>query len=112
MLNSSLKSRFADVRVLTRVSALFGPLEDYIVYAQIGHGYFSNLLTGTEIAYAYFYELVVDVVVAALSADALIGVGSSGVSQLIAQYMGHARRVDSNALAVWEEDVLGVTWRP
>jgi hypothetical protein len=112
MLNISLKSRFADVRVLTRVSAFFGPSEDYNVYAQIGHGYFSNLLTGTEMAYAYFFELVVVIVVAALSADALIGVGSSGVSQLISQYMRYARRMDANALAVWEVDVLGISWTP
>ena len=57
-------------------------------------------------AHRYYTAGVVDTLVAARLGDYLIGVGSSGVSQLAAQLMGGARRADGNAFAVWQEDAL------
>jgi hypothetical protein len=61
---------------------------------------------GDEPMYSFHAQLLADVYVAGRHADYLIGCGSSGVSQLIAQLMGHRFRRDSNWLALWEEDYL------
>ena len=41
-------------------------------------------------------------------ADVLVGVGTSGVSQLIAQMIGGRNRVDGNALSLWQEDMQAI----
>lgn len=108
VLSSSLPG--ATLRPLSRVQDILQTHDDYLAYAKLGHRYVSDVLVARAPAraYAYFSELIVDILVASKLSRALIGVGSSGVSQLVAQYMGAHNRVDANALAVWKEDVLGI----
>lgn len=97
------------IEVLSRVSTMFGgPLDDYKLYAQLGHQYVSDVMSknSPEKAFGYFTALVVDILAASSLSDSLIGMGSSGVSQLVSQYMGAAHLVDANALAIWQEDVV------
>lgn len=114
VLERELKDRPIRVIVLTRMDDFFERAEEYERYARMGHSYLLNDVqrNSPEKAYSYFREAVVDIVCAAASSNALVGVGSSGVSQLVAQYMGHAHRMDANAMALWQEDFLGVVWRP
>jgi len=117
---------------VTRVKDLFlkGSGADYSQYRTWGHRYFlhravvtsaaaangaaaSNLTKvpagpSTELMFGYYDSAVIDALVAAQASDYLIGVGSSGVSQLIAQWMGSARGADGNAFAVWQEDVAAL----
>lgn len=101
-------SKRVDLYAPTRVSELFGPNDDYPSYTRMGHRYFSERVARADPIKAYFYfaNTVVDIYVAAALSDALIGIGSSGVSQLVSQLIGHARGVDANAVALWQEDML------
>jgi hypothetical protein len=55
--------------------------------------------------YDYYKTVIVDVWTAVSTADYFVGVGTSGVSQLIAQLIGSRRRADGNAFALWQEDL-------
>lgn len=89
--------------VLTRVSDYFTSHEAYESYQTIGHGYFRQ--HEIDHKYDYYASVVVDAVIAS-NARILIGVGSSGVSQLISQYIGFRHKVDANAFAIWQEDMV------
>lgn len=111
-LRHAKRSHDVELRVLSRVSTMFGPLDDYQLYVQLGHRYMSEVMSrrAPDTAFGYFAGLIVDILAASQMSDILIGAGSSGVSQLIAQYLGAGRMTDANALAIWQEDVIcGVT---
>jgi hypothetical protein len=108
VLKTALRSRGIKIFVLTRLSSFFERADQYKMYARIGHSYLSSHLC-TDKAFEYFRHVVIDIVCAALTSDVLIGVGSSGVSQLVAQYMGYAHGVEANAVALWQEDVLRIS---
>jgi hypothetical protein len=99
-----------DVKPVSRLNetGTFISTEEYDIYRVQGHTYFEQhvLLHDPDRAYAYAREVIVEIVAASLASDYLMGVGSSGVSQILAQYIGAKRRVDANALAVWQEDML------
>lgn len=100
-----------DVKPISRTRNLFSSQAEYDVYRQKGHFHVRDYF-GTrnpEMAHAYVREVFVDIQTAALAAEYLIGPGSSGVSQLLAQYIGARARVDANAVALWQEDILGMT---
>lgn len=100
-----------DIKQVSQIQALFTSQEEYEAYRLQGHEFFTRSQIATRNparAYAYVRDVLVDVLAVAKAGDYLIGVGSSGVSQLVAQYIGGSRRADSNAFAVWQEDVLGV----
>lgn len=83
----------------------------YDAYAKHGHEYFVKLAASSKsqerrLAFEYFRSGIVDAIVASRSAKALIGMGGSGLSQLVAQYMGFHRHVDANAFVVWQEDMM------
>ena len=89
------------MRTLSNISKLLHSDEERQEYNRRGHKFF----TGTsERTFEYSASVFVDVV-AASRADILIGVGGSGVSQLIAQRIGGQKRVDGNALSLWQEDL-------
>lgn len=106
---NSVRSRLGsshDVALVSQLRSLFTP-EEYKEYRKSGHDYVQSLtLRDPARVYTYFDAVVVDILVAVQSSDYLIGVGSSGVSQLIAQYMGARHMADGNAFAVWQEDIL------
>jgi hypothetical protein len=98
-----------DIKQVSQIQALFRTQQEYEEYRLKGHEFFTRGKMATESparTYGYIRDVLVDVLVAAKASDYLIGVGSSGVSQLLAQYMGAARRADANAFAIWEEDVM------
>jgi hypothetical protein len=99
-----------DVKPVSHLHEIFESEEDYNIYRTKGHVYLEIevALRDPERAYAYSREVVIDIVTASLAADYLLGVGSSGVSQILAQYMGAERQVDANAIAIWQEDILMV----
>jgi hypothetical protein len=114
LLEDALKHRDVKLIVSSLVSDFFKNNDDYKLYSQVGHSFVSGVMlkTSPENAFAYFRQVVVDIICAAALSDLLIGLGSSGVSQLLAQYMGHSHRVDPNAIALWQEDLLGLSWPP
>ena len=90
-----------NVRTLSNISKLLHSDEERQEYNRRGHKFF----TGTsERTFEYSASVFVDIV-AASRADMLIGMGGSGVSQLIAQRIGGRERADGNALSLWEEDL-------
>lgn len=94
------------VHAISRIDQHFVSSAQHDNYKKRGHEYVHTFLTqDPDFVYAYFREVIVDVLAALCRAEYLIGVGSSGVSQLLSQYMGAVRHVDSNAMAVWQEDV-------
>lgn len=99
------------IEPVSRIESLFkdsstADLEDY---SKKGHFYVRKYLAqDPAFVFAYYREVFVDILVAVYRAEYLIGVGSSGVSQYLAQSMGAVRRVDGNALAIWQEDVLEI----
>ena len=93
-----------DVRTLSNISALLKRDYERRKYARYGHSYFTTKNIDLPRLYKYHASVFVDIV-AASRADALIGVGGSGVSQLIAQKIGGRERVDGNALTLWQEDL-------
>lgn len=101
-----------EVKPVSRISAMFGPnLTAYDTYARMGHNYFARLASSPVpgdrgSAFHYFQSTIVDAIVASRAANMLIGMGSSGLSQLVSQYMGFYRHVDCNAFAIWQEDVV------
>lgn len=98
-----------EVKPISRMRSLFSSQADYDVYRKKGHFHVRDYFGSRDpaMAHAYVREVFVDIHTAALAAEFLIGPGSSGVSQLLAQYMGARMRVDANAVAMWQEDVLG-----
>jgi hypothetical protein len=96
------------VKPVSQLRALFTSRQEYETYRAKGHIYFELevLQRDPDRSFAYAKEVVIDILTASKAAQYLVGVGSSGVSQLLAQYMGAERRVDANALAIWQEDVL------
>jgi hypothetical protein len=99
-----------DVKPVSRLQGVFASEMDYQIYRKRGHAYFEQEVAqrDPQRAYAYSREVVIDIVTASLAADYLLGVGSSGVSQVLAQFIGADRKVDANAIAIWQEDVLMV----
>jgi hypothetical protein len=105
-LQASLGDTYDLIRV-SQVHTFFHSKEEYEIYRHIGHAYMlDRALDDPEQAYAYYDAVLIDVFAAAEAADYLIGVGSSGVSQLLAQLLGAKRRADGNAFTVWQEDVV------
>ena len=90
-----------NVRTLSNISKLLHSDEERQEYSRIGHKFFGGANART---YEYHASVFVDVV-AASRADMLIGVGGSGVSQLIAQRIGGENGADGNALSLWQEDL-------
>lgn len=106
---ASLLGNGYDLIPVSRLRSLFGSDKQYEAYRQQGHKLLLELgRDNPQMAYDYFSTVIVDAIVASTSSDYLIGVGSSGVSQLVAQLMGSSRMCDGNAFAVWQEDVLGL----
>jgi hypothetical protein len=64
-----------------------------------------------SLMFNFHAQLVVDVLFAAKHGDYLLGCGGSGVSQLIAQLLGHRERIDGSWLSLWEEDFLEMETR-
>lgn len=98
-----------DIKQVSQIQALFRTPEEYDEYRLKGHEFFTRGKIATDSparTYGYIRDVLVDILVAAKASDYVIGVGSSGVSQMLAQYMGAARRADANAFAIWEEDVM------
>ena len=93
-----------NVRTLCNISKLLHTDAERKAYSTLGHKFFRAPSART---YEYHSSVFVDII-AASRADVLIGVGGSGVSQLIAQRMGGRERVDGNALALWQEDLSKV----
>lgn len=105
-LQGTLGDTYDIVRV-SQVHTLFHSKEEYEIYRHIGHEYMLNKTRDDpEQAYAYYDAVLIDVYAAAEAADYLIGVGTSGVSQLLSQLLGSKRRADGNAFTVWQEDVF------
>lgn len=114
LLKSKFEKKNLRIEMISSTSSLFrnGPLSLYNTYAAMGHSYFvqqaaSPLQEERAAAFAYFRATIVDAL-AASHARIFIGMGSSGLSQLVSQYIGYSRRVDANALVIWQEDVMGV----
>lgn len=81
---------------------------DYAAYLQQGHSFMEGreiLDKDPQAVYDYYASVVVDVVAASNNSDYLVGMGSSGVSQWIAQRIGGRRRIEGNALSLWQEDL-------
>jgi hypothetical protein len=103
------------IEVVSRVSEHFGGdlSDEYNLYTKIGHNYFKRRANnqqdrfGAGRAFDYYKTVIVDANVAA-HAQFMIGMGSSGVSQYVAQLIGFKHRADSNALAMWQEDLNDV----
>jgi len=98
------------VKLISRVRDLFPSQAEYEIYRKKGHFHVRDYFGARDpaMALAYSQEVFVDIETAARTADYVIGPGSSGVSQLVAQYIGARRRMDANAVALWQEDVLRV----
>jgi hypothetical protein len=90
-----------EIKTVTQMRSFFTTLWDYKTYAKIGHQYFSG---DPDVGFLYYEATVVDALVASY-AGTLIGMGSSGFSQLVSQYIGFRHQADANAFAIWQEDV-------
>ena len=96
------------VHGLSNIEMLFQDEIDYNRYKVEGHRFVDTILSkDPEAVYSYHASVLVDAWAAAHHSDFLIGVGSSGVSQLIAQWMGARWHVDGNMLSLWQEDFVG-----
>lgn len=105
-LGASLGDTYELIRV-SQVHTLFHTEEEYEIYRRKGHEFMIDKTdSDPDLAYAYYDAVLIDVYAAAEAADYLIGVGTSGVSQLLSQLIGAKRRADGNAFTVWQEDVL------
>ena len=106
-LQRHLGPKFA-VHMLTDISKLLRSDEEREEYLRRGHKFFSGSPSKVKKmatrAFEYHASVFVDIL-AASRADVLVGVGASGVSQLIAQMIGGRERVDGNALSLWQEDI-------
>ena len=91
------------VHTLSNVSTLLHTDPERDQYNELGHRV-DFFRVSSPRAHNYHASVFVDVV-AASQADMLIGSGSSGVSQFIAQIIGARNRVDGNALTLWQEDL-------
>lgn len=100
---------------ISDIRSMFGSPREYDAYRSRGHEYvLAALSTATPRSlmrsrkpdhYRYFSSVIVDAWIASLAADYLIGVGTSGVSQLVAQWLGARMHADGNGFAVWQEDL-------
>jgi hypothetical protein len=113
MLTAELEGRF-DIDLLSQISGMLAPsLAWYDTYETKGHENFVKLASSKKlqdrgIAFKYFQSAIVDAIVASHASNAFIGMGSSGLSQLVSQYIGFRRHVDANAFVVWQEDVMHI----
>ena len=110
-LQRHLGSNF-NVRMLTDISKLLHSDKEREEYSKRGHKFFSGspskVKSMASRIFSYHASVFVDIL-AASRADILIGVGASGVSQLIAQMIGGRERVDGNALSLWQEDIQSLS---
>jgi len=93
---------------LSDVQAFFREGKDYQGYLKDGHAYMEKqeiFDKDPQAVYDYYESVIVDAMAAGLQADYLIGMGCSGVSQLIAQWIGSRERTEGNALSLWQEDL-------
>ena len=96
-----------NVLPITNVKDFFQNIEDYQTYRKKGHTFVDTLYSkDPKAVFAYHSSVLVDSLAAASWCDFLIGVGTSGVSQLIAQLMGARRHMDGNLLSLWQEDLM------
>lgn len=97
------------VHGLSDLKTFFKSEADYRRYLTRGHTFMTNRAMWNKDPQAvqdYFAAVIVDAVAAGLRADYLIGMGSSGVSQLIGQWIGGRHRTEGNALSLWQEDLV------
>lgn len=73
-------------------------------YEASGHDKIKHLLKGDDV-YAFYDTVLIDALIAAKVAWYLIGVGTSGVSQLVAQWMASMEGIEGNLLTLWQEQV-------
>ena len=93
---------------LSDVQTFFREGKDYQGYLKDGHVYLEDqemFDKDPQAVYDYYESVIVDAMAAGLRADYLIGMGCSGVSQLIAQWIGSRVRTEGNALSLWQEDL-------
>ena len=90
-----------NVHTLSNISKLLHTDAERKEYNKIGHKFFSSPSPRT---FEYHASVFVDIA-AASQADMLIGVGGSGVSQIIAQMIGGKKRADGNVFSLWQEDL-------
>jgi hypothetical protein len=96
------------IQGLSDVQTFFREGKDYLRYLKEGHTYMEEqemFDKDPRAVYGYYESVIVDAVAAGLRADYLIGMGCSGVSQLIAQWIGGRERTEGNALSLWQEDL-------
>jgi len=97
------------VHGLSDLKAFFKNETDYNMYLKKGHTFLTNNAMWDKDPQAvqdYDASVIVDAVAAGLRADYLIGMGCSGVSQLIGQWIGGRQRTEGNALSLWQEDLV------
>ena len=96
------------IQGLSDVQTFFREEKDYLRYLKEGHTYMEEqemFDKDPQAVHGYYESVIVDAVAAGLGADYLIGMGCSGVSQLVAQWIGGRERTEGNALALWQEDL-------
>ena len=106
-LQEGLGNETFKVKDLSNVKTFFNDA-DYASYLREGHTFMEGreiLAKEPQAIYDYYASVVVDVVAASNNSDYLVGVGSSGVSQWIPQRIGGRRRIEGNALSLWQEDL-------
>lgn len=96
---------------LSDVQTFFHEGKDYQGYLKDGHAYMEKqemFDKDPQAVYDYYESVIVDAMAAGLRADYLIGMGCSGVSQLIAQWIGSREHTEGNALSLWQEDLASL----
>jgi hypothetical protein len=96
-----------DVRLLNDIRNIFRGTNILEKYRKVGHNFIASLVhSHPSIVHRYFASVIIEAVAVGLHADHFIGMGTSGVSQLVAQFMGGRRRTEGNAVCLWQEDFL------